>query len=395
MESLFQFQAGVLKGVTNSFRRYLHKEIHWDQKMVAIKGPRGSGKTTLILQHLKYDLDPAEVLYTTADHTWFYSHTLMDVADEWSKLGGKYLFIDEVHKYPGWSRELKNIYDGYPDLKVVFTASSALEIFRGEADLSRRVISYSLNGMSFREYLLFKEKKEFPIIKLSELESKHLQFSNSVIESFKPLIEFKKYLEYGYLPIIAEGMQTYKMKLNGIINTIVDTDLAYITGYNSGTSHKLKKLLGVIAQSVPFKPNIASIANKLDLSRDSVYQYIYRLRDAGLLNTIAFEGKGISTLQKPEKVFLENTNLSYVLQEAPDVGNLMETFVLNQLLNSGTEVYATNEGDFRTDSLVIEVGGKNKTGRQVNHLKNYLIAADNIEFGYGNKIPVWLLGFLY
>lgn len=395
MQSLIDFQTNVLKGINNSFRRYLDKDINWDHRMLGIKGPRGAGKTTLILQHLKYDLNQSEALYVTADHTWFYSNSLIDIANEWTKLGGKYLFIDEVHKYPQWSRELKNIYDGFPSLKVVFTASSALEIYRGESDLSRRVISYALSGLSFREYLKFMENSEFKVLSISEILKNHTDIANSINEKIKPLAMFKKYLEYGYLPIITEGYNTYKMKLNGIINTIVDTDLAYITGYNSGTSIKLKKLLGVIAQSAPFKPNIASIAGKLDLSRDSVYQYIYRLRDAGLLNTLSFEGKGVSTLQKPEKLYLENTNLSYVLQQLPDTGNLRETFVLNQLLNSGNKVFATKAGDFQTDELTIEVGGKNKSEQQVKHLSKYMVAADNIESGYGNKIPVWLLGFLY
>ena len=395
MQSLIDFQTNVLKGINNNFRRYLDKDINWDHRMLGIKGPRGAGKTTLILQHLKYDLNQSEALYVTADHTWFYSNSLIDIANEWTKLGGKYLFIDEVHKYPQWSRELKNIYDGFPSLKVVFTASSALEIYRGESDLSRRVISYALSGLSFREYLKFMENSEFKVLSISEILKNHTDIANSINEKIKPLAMFKKYLEYGYLPIITEGYNTYKMKLNGIINTIVDTDLAYITGYNSGTSIKLKKLLGVIAQSAPFKPNIASIAGKLDLSRDSVYQYIYRLRDAGLLNTLSFEGKGVSTLQKPEKLYLENTNLSYVLQQLPDTGNLRETFVLNQLLNSGNKVFATKAGDFQTDELTIEVGGKNKSEQQVKHLSKYMVAADNIESGYGNKIPVWLLGFLY
>lgn len=395
MQSLIDFQTNVLKGINNNFRRYLDKDINWDHRMLGIKGPRGAGKTTLILQHLKYDLNQSEALYVTADHTWFYSNSLIDIANEWTKLGGKYLFIDEVHKYPQWSRELKNIYDGFPSLKVVFTASSALEIYRGESDLSRRVISYALSGLSFREYLKFMENSEFKVLSISEILKNHTDIANSINEKIKPLAMFKKYLEYGYLPIITEGYNTYKMKLNGIINTIVDTDLAYITGYNSGTSIKLKKLLGVIAQSAPFKPNIASIAGKLDLSRDSVYQYIYRLRDAGLLNTLSFEGKGVSTLQKPEKLYLENTNLSYVLQQLPDTGNLRETFVLNQLLNSGNKVFATKAGDFQTDELTIEVGGKNKSEQQVKHLSKYMVATDNIESGYGNKIPVWLLGFLY
>jgi len=206
---------------------------------------------------------------------------------------------------------------------------------------------------------------------------------------------FRKYLTLGYLPIIGEGEDNYLVKLKQIINTIVDVDLAYISSYNSGTAVKVKKLLGVIAESVPFKPNIAALARKLDLSRDSVYQYIYQLKDARLLNTLNSEGKGVSTLQKPDKIFLENSNLAFALKEKPDIGNVRETFVLNQLLNAGVSVSSPSEGDFLADGITIEVGGKSKSENQVKHLDNYLIAADNIEVSGGNKIPLWLLGFLY
>ena len=254
--------------------------------MIGIKGPRGAGKTTLMLQHLKYDLGmPPEALYITADHNWFYNHTLFDAANDWYKQGGKILFIDEVHKYPKWSVELKNIYDGLPEMQVVFSASSALDIYRGEADLSRRVMTYLLAGLSFREFLIFTKGISFEAINIDDINNNHQSLSRMITEDFRPLPAFRKYLEVGYLPIIVEGEDTYLMKLKQVINTIVDIDLAYIASYNSGTAIKVKKLLGVIAESVPFKPNIAALARKLDLSRDSVYQYIYQLKDARLLNT--------------------------------------------------------------------------------------------------------------
>jgi predicted AAA+ superfamily ATPase len=396
MDYLLEFQENILRQIKNDFRRYLHDKINWKHRMIGIKGPRGAGKTTLMLQHLKYDLGmPSEALYITADHNWFYNHTLFDVASDWYKQGGKILFIDEVHKYPGWSVELKNIYDGLPEMKVVFSASSALDIYRGEADLSRRVITYLLAGLSFREFLLFTGGISFEAITIDDIIKNHQNISRMITEDFRPLPAFRKYLEVGYLPVIAEGEDTYLMKLKQVINTIVDIDLAYIASYNSGTAIKVKKLLGVIAESVPFKPNIASLARKLDLSRDSVYQYIYQLRDAKLLNTISTEGKGVSTLQKPDKIFLENSNLAYALKENPDIGNIRETFVLNQLLNAGLNVNSPAEGDFIADGLTIEVGGKGKNRNQVKHLDNYLIASDNLETGSGNKAPVWLFGFLY
>ena len=396
MENLLEFQENLLRHINNDFRRYLQKHINWKHRMIGIKGPRGAGKTTLMLQHLKYDLGmPPEALYITADHNWFYTHSLFDAANDWHKHGGKILFIDEVHKYPKWSVELKNIYDGFPEMQVIFSASSALDIYRGEADLSRRVMTYVLAGLSFREFLVFTKGVNFEIINIDDIKNNHLSLSRMITESFRPLPAFRKYLEIGYLPIIAEGEDSYLMKLKQVINTIVDVDLSYIANYNSGTAIKVKKLLGVIAESVPFKPNIASLARKLDLSRDSVYQYIYQLKDARLLNTLSSEGKGVSTLQKPEKIFLENSNMAFALKERPDIGNVRETFVLNQLLNAGLNVSSPVTGDFISDGLTIEVGGKGKNRNQVKHLDNYLIASDDIETGSGNKVPIWLFGFLY
>lgn len=396
MDTLFEFQENVLRPVKNSFRRYLHDRIDWKQRMIGIKGPRGAGKTTLMLQYLKFDLGmPPEALYVTADHPWFYNRTLLDTAGSWYKQGGKVLFIDEVHKYPNWSVELKNIYDGLPEMKVVFSASSALDIYRGEADLGRRVVSYVLPGLSFREFLSFMHGIRFDAAGVEDVIKQHRELSRAIAEELRPLAAFRKYLETGYLPIIAEGEETYQLKLNQVINTIVDTDLAYVASYNTGTAMKVKKLLGVIAESVPFKPNIAALARKLDLSRDSVYQYIYLLRDARLLNTLSSEGKGVSTLQKPDKIFLENTNLAFALKRNPDIGNIRETFILSQLVNADLQVGAPDEGDFAFQGLTLEVGGKNKKASQVKHLDNYLLAADDIETGIGNKVPIWLFGFLY
>ena len=396
MEPLLEYQHGVLRPIRNDFRRYLHDQINWKQRMIGIKGPRGAGKTTLLLQQLKFGLgDPADALYVTADHTWFYNHTLLDTAMDWSKQGGRILFIDEVHKYPQWSRELKNIYDGLPEMRLVFSASSALDIYRGEADLSRRVISYTLAGLSFREYLAFTRKKQYPATTFAAVRKHHKELSREVTNDLHPLPAFKKYLQNGYLPIIAEGEAEYPRRLEQVINAIVDTDLAYMASYNAGTAIKIKKLLAVIAEAVPFKPNIAALARKLDLSRDSVYQYIYLLRDARLLNTLSAEGKGVSTLQKPDKIYLENTNFAHALTERPEIGNIRETFLLSQLLNAGLDVLLPEEGDFRYGDVTIEVGGKGKDGNQVKHLPHWLIAADEMEAGVGNKIPLWLFGFLY
>lgn len=396
MEALFDFQENSIRSIANGFRRYLQEKIDWDQRMIGIKGPRGAGKTTSMLQHLKFDLKMSkEALYVTADHAWFYNHTLFETADSWYKMGGKILFIDEVHKYPNWSLELKNIYDGYPELKVVFSASSALDIYRGEADLSRRVIVYQLAGMSFREYLLMQKGIDIKPISFDNLVVEHQDLARKITSNLRPLPLFKEYLKQGYLPIIAEGPKTYSAKLGQIITTILENDLAYIETYNSGTAQKIKKLLAVIAESVPFKPNIASLARKVDLSRDSVYLYLSLLSKAKLITPLYTANKGVSSLQKPDKLYLENTNLAFALSGTPDIGNLRETFLLNQLINADLQIFEPKEGDFIVKEHVIEVGGKNKSSHQVSHLSNYLIAADDIEVGSPNRIPLWMFGFLY
>jgi uncharacterized protein len=397
MEPLFEYQDNLLRVISNAFRRHLHPAINWDQRMIGIKGPRGAGKTTLMLQHLKFDLQElaSKTLYVTADHTWFYNHTLLDTAMDWFKQGGRILFIDEVHKYPGWSRELKNIYDGLPEMRVVFSASSALDIYRGESDLSRRVISYTLAGLSFREYLAFTQHIVFDPVRIEDIGLRHRELSMSVLEKLQPLPAFNRYLKNGYLPMIAEGEAEYLPRLEQVINTIVDTDLAYIASYNAGTAVKVKRLLGVIAESAPFKPNMSALARKMEIHRESIYEYIYQLRDARLLNILSAAGKGVSRLQKPDKIFLENTNLAYAINPSPDKGNLRETFLLNQLTNTGAEIFAPVEGDFLTSGITIEVGGKSKTARQVRDAESWLVAADDTETGFGNKAPLWLFGFLY
>ncbi|MBE8722011.1 ATP-binding protein [Sphingobacterium pedocola] len=397
MQTLLHFQDILLRSVTNEFRRYLHDKINWNQHMIGIKGPRGAGKTTLLLQHLKYGLGPIKenALYITADHTWFYNHTLLDTAMEWYQQGGLVLLIDEVHKYPNWSRELKNIYDGIPQLKVIFSASSALDIYRGQADLSRRVISYTLAGLSLREYLMFTGTANFPAISLQDIKNHHREITLDITSKMRPLPLFAKYLQIGYLPIFTEGESEYLPKLEQVINAVVDTDLAYIASYNSGTAAKVKKLLGVIAESAPFKPNISALAGKLDISRDRILEYVYQLSDARLLNVLSVQGKGVSRLQKPDKIFLENTNLSYAIHTQPDPGNIRETFMLNQLINAELQVSEPETGDFLVNDINVEVGGKNKTSKQVRNTDTYLIAADDIETGFGTKVPLWLFGFLY
>lgn len=398
MEPLFSYHNNLIGQTSEDFQRFLHKKINWNQRMIAIKGPRGTGKTTLMLQQIKFGLkNSIEALYATVDHPWFYSHSLLETAEEFVKQGGKWLFLDEVHKYPFWSRELKTIYDGNPKLKIVFSASSALDIYRGEADLSRRVIHYDLPGMSFREYLELEHGLIFPQYGFEHILQNHREMSAQILEKIHPLPFFKEYLERGYYPYTRESEKyEYLIKIGQTINAVIESDLATIEGYAAGSAIKLKKLMGVIAESVPFHPNISAISRKLEISRDSVYLYLNHLKNAKMLNFLSARGKGGSTLQKPDKIFLENSNLSYALSGTPDVGNLRETFLLGQLENVGLEVTLPGRGDFCVDGkTILEVGGKSKTKKQVENLANAYIVQDGIEVGHRNKIPIWLFGLMY
>lgn len=399
MEQLQTYQFNLLQETSNDFNRFLFKKLPWEQRMIAIKGLRGAGKTTLMLQHIKFDTENANTsLYVTADHPWFYNHTLLDLADQWHKAGGKILYIDEVHKYPNWSRELKNIYDGYPRMKIVFTASSALDIYRGESDLSRRVLTYNLPGMSFREYLELAHKIKIGPITFEVLLNNHAAIATNILKQLPtPLLFFKQYLISGYLPFTSENKETdYLTRLFNVIDTSIAYDLAFIENYSAAHATKIKKLLGVIAESAPFEPNITALAQKLSIGRDTTNMFLQHLQSAHLLNLINRPSQGIAALQKPDKIYLENTNLSYALKVQPDIGTIRETFVLNQLKNAGHKVELALKADFIVDGkYTLEVGGKNKTSKQINGTEDAFLVKDDIEIGFGNKIPAWMFGLLY
>lgn len=401
MNELYEYNDNILRSVTNQYFRFLIDKVDWSQRLIAIKGARGVGKTTLILQYLKYVLkNREESLYITADHYWFYTHNLVQTADSFYKNGGRYLFIDEVHKYPNWSTEIKNIYDGYPELKIVFTSSSILDIYKGEADLSRRVITYELPGLSFREYLEMNHfLKKISPISLEAIPQHSHEYIDTVLEEIThPLPLFKSYLKTGYFPFsMNEKEESTFKKLNQIVNTIIETDLAMMEGFDVKTAFKIKKLLGVIAESVPFKPNVSALSRKLDVSRDTIYHWLVLLEKAKLVNLLITKGKGVSTLQKPDKLFLENPNWNYSFRNEANMGNIRETFLLSQLLNANFNPKLPEVGDFYIEKydLTIEVGGKTKTAKQVKDEHNFLVVIDGIEMGRGNKIPLWLFGFLY
>ncbi|MDR1760911.1 MAG: AAA family ATPase, partial [Bacteroidales bacterium] len=305
MESLQKTFYQLLSRTNTDFIRYLYAGIRWNNRLIAITGARGSGKTTMILQYIKqhFGTTPKDVLYVSLDNIWFSNHSLWDLANDFDKMGGKYLFIDEVHKYGNWSQEIKNIYDSFPDLKVVFTGSSMLEIYKGSADLSRRAIHYTLNGLSFREFIALEKGIEFPVISFVDLLENHLEFAGQINEKIKPLPLFLQYLQEGYYPYYKEDSEMYSEKLLHTINVILETDLPTIENIEIHTTKKIKQLLLVLAQKVPFTPNITNLAGMIDVSRKSLLNYLVFLEKAQLLNLLQQDVSGLRTLSKPEKIY--------------------------------------------------------------------------------------------
>jgi len=399
MERIVEKFRKKLSLTTIDFIRSLMDEINWEARMIGIKGARGVGKTTLMLQYIKkhFEHDPA-VLYVSLDDIWFSDNKLADLADRFVKQGGKLLFLDEVHKYPGWSGELKNIYDDLPELKIVFTGSSLLEILNARADLSRRAIIYRMQGLSFREYLNFELGLKLNSHSLDEVLHNHLKISSEVTSEIKPLKHFSRYLREGYYPFYKEIPELYYTRLGEIINMIIEIELPLLRGVDVSYSSKLKQMLLIISESAPFIPNISKLSERTGINRNTFISYLNFLCEAGLLQNLYRDSRGITRLQKPEKIFLENTNIAFALGNGlPEKGNIRETFFANQLSYSHSLTIPEN-GDFLADnSRTFEIGGRGKDNKQLNKatVNNGFIASDDIEFGNGNKIPLWMFGFLY
>jgi predicted AAA+ superfamily ATPase len=398
MENLFLAFYLRLAKTNTSFVRYLYEKIDWDNRLIGITGARGAGKTTMLLQHIKntFGKSPKEALYASLDNIWFANNRLFDLVADFVKQGGLHLYLDEVHKYPTWSQEIKNLYDSFPELKIVFTGSSMLEIFKGNADLSRRAIHYTLQGMSFREYLLLEKKLAFPVVTIDDLTANHLELAAVVNEKIKPLPCFQSYLKEGYYPYYRESKTFYNEKLLQTVNVVLESDLPSIEKIEAYSIQKIKKLLMIIAGRVPFTPNISELASLLDVSRNSLLNYLTLLEKAQLISLLHQDVSGFSILSKPEKIYLNNTNLIHALEtEKPDIGNLRETFFCNQV-RAVLSVTSSQKADFTVNGKVqFEVGGKNKGHEQIIGLDQAYLALDNLEYGFGNKIPLWLFGFLY
>lgn len=389
METLYQYSNKLISDVNLAFVRYAYTSINWNNRMIGLIGPRGVGKTTLLLQYIKNNLPLKETLYVTTEDFYFASNRLLDLADEFVKWGGKYLFIDEIHKYPDWSKELKLLYDYHPSLKVVFSGSSILDIKKGSADLSRRAVMYAMQGLSFREYLVFAHGYQIRPYTLEELLDNKLELK----EIPHPLPLFQEYLQKGYYPYSAE--EDYHVKLKQVVNQTLEVDIPTFANMNVSTGRRLKQLMAIVAESVPFKPNMSKIAELLTISRNNVGDYLLYMEEAGMIMQLRASTEGIRALGKVEKVYLENPNLVHTLaNNYGDKGNLRETFFLNQL-QVNHSVTSSTVADFRVNGLDFEVGGKNKGSKQLKQSTKGYIVKDDIESGYLNTIPLWNFGFLY
>ena len=373
-------------------------KINWNSRLIGIRGARGVGKTTMLLQYIKerYGSDPNIALYASLDHLYFAHHNLLELAEEFYKRGGKCLCLDEVHKYYGWSREIKNIYDGFPDLKVVFTGSSLLNILNAEADLSRRCMSYDMQGLSFREYLWFKEHLSFPVFSLDDILNHPLEASEHISKNCRPLQHFSKYLQEGYYPFFLQPNIDYLTQVQKVVNLILEIELPQLGNVDVGNIRKLRSLLSVISSGVPFAVDISKMAQMAELNRNTIVNYLAHLNRAKLVNLLYSDALNLKRMQKPDKIYLENTNLLYALSLTQvETGTERETFFVNQLSYHHDVEYA-KQADFLIDrKYTIEVGGQGKGKRQITGIENAYIAADGIEYALGNKIPLWLFGFLY
>ncbi len=379
----------LLRETTSTFHRYMYDRIEWKERIVGLLGPRGVGKTTMVLQYIKENLPRKETLYVIAEDLYFSSHTLIDLADAFAKVGGKYLFIDEIHKYKGWSRELKLIYDYHSELHVFFTGSSVLDISKGVSDLSRRVLTYEMQGLSYREYLQLFHNITLPIYSLQQVLAQEV----SLPKGFLPFQYFSDYLQRGYYPFGDNNLELYLMQ---VVNTALEVDIALFANLTPSTVRKLKRLLAIIAQAAPFKPNFTQIGGQLEVSRNSISDLCVWLEKAGLIGQLRDSTGGIHGLGKVDKVFLDNPTLIYVLgSENIEIGTIRETFFFNQM-RVNHAITSSPVSDFLVSGeYTFEVGGKKKKQKQIQDIAQSYVVKDDIETGYGNIIPLWQFGLTY
>lgn len=365
---------------------------------MAIRGSRGVGKTTLIRQYIKktYGIQPGEALYCVLDSIYFSNHTLLELAERFHMMGGRHLFLDEVHKYPTWSREIKEIIDLYPDMRVTFSGSSLIQILNADADLSRRVLSYTMEGLSFREFLHFYKQTDLPVHSLKEVLSSPDEICNEVNAVCHPQPLFEEYLRVGYYPFYDGEEVEYYSRIENVINFIVEQELPQFCGIDTSYTRRIKALLLYLANNVPYEVNIAKLSTYLELNKQTVLNYLGSLQRAELLHLLYSDNKSVSRMQKPDKIYLHNPNLFYALGQQSKIGTIRESFAVNQLSCCHTVEYGKAQGDFLIDGdITFEVGGQDKTFDQVANVPNSYILADRMEYPVGKKLPLWMIGLLY
>lgn len=399
MDTLFAKQDRLLQLTQTEIIRHQMYEINWDARLIAIRGARGVGKSTFMLQYIKmhYPQYSREELYCTLDSVYFATHSLIDLADNFYKYGGRHLFLDEVHKYATWSREVKEIYDMYPDMRVVISGSSLLNILNGDADLSRRCISYTMQGLSFREYLQFYKKIDIKPVTLEDVLHDAGALCSQVNAVCSPLPLFKDYLKYGYFPFYMENQIDYYSTMEQVVNYVVETELPQQCKVDSSNVRKIKALISILSETVPFEVDITKLATIVSVHRNTMIEYLIDLGKAKVLNLLYADLLSVKKMQKPDKIYLENANLIYALSANEiKIGTVRETFVVNQLSYAHDVEYGKSTGDFKVDGkYVFEVGGKGKSFNQIANIPDSYILADDIDVPLGHKLPIWVVGFLY
>jgi len=398
LENLRKLEKRILRELSSEYKRYLYHTIDFGSQMIGIVGARGVGKTTLLLQYLqtlKSEHESYKSLYFSYDYPTNVEIKLIELAEEFSKIGGEYLLVDEIHKYENFASDLKAVYDFYPKLKVLFTGSCAVSIYNSQADLSRRVALYPMNGLSYREFLELKLELDLPSFTLDDNVKNHIEIVYRLSEGFLPLEHIDEYLTFGYYPFYFKDPNQYLRQLNAVINQTIDIDLVNLGLVKQGFANKLKKLLLVISESNPFELNITKVAAHIEVSRNTLYAYLHHLDRGGLLNIVASSKRGITKLSKPEKLYLNNTNMFYTFATETKIGTIRETFFVSQLKHLH-HLDVSDRGDFVVDGrYIFEIGGRGKTFAQVKDLSNAYLVIDTDSTENKNKIPLWLFGFLY
>lgn len=397
LDQILSIYSRRLQGTPEGFKRYLIDKIDWRDNLIAIKGAKGTGKTTMLLQHIKESFtDKDKALYLSLDNLWFETHSINDLIEYHYTHGGTHLFLDEVHYYPKWKTLIKNINDDYPGLHVVYTGSSMLKIDSGVADLSRRQLPYILHGMSFREYLLYEGLAEMEPISLDLLLRDHRRIAEDILSNgMKILPAFGEYLRYGYYPFYKSVYSGFEIRLQQVVNHVLENDYPIIEGVEQSTIRKTKKMFMILAEQVPQTPNMSNLYNELETDRNQGLKMLYALEKAGLLALLSDKPKHIDKLSRPEKIFMDNSNLMYAYAMAPNIGTVRETFFLSQLAVDHSVTYPA-KGDFLVDGkYLFEVGGRKKSFEQIKDVADSYLAVDDTEIGHHNRIPLWMFGLLY